>query len=1023
MKLNLKRCFLYIFATLILLEGQAIAQTSQLTGAVLDEQALPVARAAITLNDERTGFHRDTLSDSQGRYAFFGLAPGTFSLVVTKDGFAASNHTVTLTADQRYNLNLELAVTGVAETVSVQTDRLRVAGGTVSTVIGSDLIEKLPLNGRNFLSLLELSPGTVLVPVAGTSNGQFVVNGQRSSSNYVTVDGVSANTFVAAFPNLGQSAAGSIPVVSATGSMNAAATLDSLEEVRIQTSTFSAEFGRAPGGQVSVVTKSGSNNLKGSGSYVFRDEALDATDSFTKFNGLPKPALRQDTLAGVLGGPIRRNSAFFFVSTEYNKLTLPKAGVEAVPSVAFRAKLPPVLQGAADPYPLPNGDILNSATAQYRYSYSDHTKASSFAGRFDQNLGTTSRVFARVSYAPSTSDKRNAFFPTTTEVGNKTVTAGMNFTPSSNAFAELRLNVTHSQADNTWLTFTEDGAAPLSAASLPAPFTTENANYSIGFANMNSVSVGPQADNRQRQFNLVGTYTLARAGHSMKAGVDYRLLRPEYRQVPYEQGIRFFTEADALAGIASDFFVNTNIPADLTFHNASFFAQDDWQLTTRTTLSYGLRFEVNPSPSVDADIQQLSVNSVANPAATALDGPTDSFYRGNGIGLAPRVGIVHSLRSDGALVVRGGVGLFYDTGQQAVGSVVTTLYPFAAVRRLANVKLPIPAQLLEPPVSTPENARTTFVTVMDPDLNLPRSTQWNATLDWTTRRLGTISAGYVAARNRRLLRQTQYQNPNALLPRLRIVTSDGQGDYDSLQLQWRARPVAGATIVTSYALSESTDDSSWEGFNLASSPAVPSDFFEGPSDYDVRHTFSLAGTYDLPSPSKAPWLLGGWSVDALMRGRTGLPLTVVTGTDPVGLGFTGVVRPDLVPGQSIYIDDPAVPSGRRLNRAAFQAPAAGTVGNLKRNSIRGFSAWQLDMALARRVPAPGRSNVELRIEAFNLLNTPMFEDPQRSMTNANFGRSTRILAQALSGTSVSGFSSLYQFGGPRSVQLTARVRF
>ncbi len=200
----------------------------------------------------------------------------------------------------------------------------------------------------------------------------------------------------------------------------------------------------------------------------------------------------------------------------------------------------------------------------------------------------------------------------------------------------------------------------------------------------------------------------------------------------------------------------------------------------------------------------------------------------------------------------------------------------------------------------------------------------------------------------------------------------------------------------------------------------------GPSDFDIRHNFLASLTYDIPSPGTNPTVravLGGWGVDGIFRARSGSPVTVITlAADPLNL--TTPRRVDVVPDQPQWLDDALVPAGRRLNPAAFAVPTAGRQGTLGRNSLRGFPAWQLDLSLRRRFRLVRDVRLEMRADVFNVLNHPNFGEPDGTLSSTTFGRATNMLNRALgAGGTSGGLNPLYQIGGPRSVQLSARVLF
>src|SRR6202007_1961094 len=243
-----------------------------------------------------------------------------------KSGFRLVRLTeITVNVQNNLEQNFKLAVGSATEaiTVAANAENLNTSDATVSTLVDSRFVENMPLNGRSFSALINLTPGVVLVPTNFFEEGQFSVNGQRPDANYFMVDGVSANlgTPVSSF---GQGGTGQLPATSAFGGFNNLVSLDALEEFRIQTSTFAPEHGRTPGAQVSVVTKSGTNTFHGTAFEYFRNDKLDANDWFANRNGLARPELRQNDFGGVLGGPLKKDKLFFFGSYEGLRVRQPQ---------------------------------------------------------------------------------------------------------------------------------------------------------------------------------------------------------------------------------------------------------------------------------------------------------------------------------------------------------------------------------------------------------------------------------------------------------------------------------------------------------------------------------------------------------------------------------------------------------------------------------------------------------------------------------------------------------------------------
>src|SRR5579864_3348426 len=275
--------------------GIARAQTAALSGAVYDPSHAGIFNAAVTLINGDTGSARTTLTSADGLFSFALLAPSAYSVTVEARGFRKAERrgvSLDVAESARLDFTLELAATGESVTVSADAAPVRSDSAAVSTVIDRQLIDTLPLNGRSFQTLIALTPGVVMTKANFGEQGQFSVNGQRANANYFTIDGIGANIGVSAGLTLVQSASGSLPGLGATGGTNTLVAVESMQEFRVQTSTYAPEYGRTPGAQISIVTRSGTNQLHGSLFDFFRNDALDARDWFANQQSLPKPRLR-----------------------------------------------------------------------------------------------------------------------------------------------------------------------------------------------------------------------------------------------------------------------------------------------------------------------------------------------------------------------------------------------------------------------------------------------------------------------------------------------------------------------------------------------------------------------------------------------------------------------------------------------------------------------------------------------------------------------------------------------------------
>src|SRR5262249_2252667 len=316
----------FVFTLNVALRAQST--NASLTGRVTDISNAVVVGATVIAIATDTNVRRETTTSSSGEFSLANLAPGPYRMEVEKEGFKKIvRPDVILHVQDVQELDFELEIGSVSETLTVAAGApvVDTQSATVSTVVDRTFVENLPLNGRSFQTLIMLTPGVVVTPTVFNDQGQFSVNGQRADANYFSVDGVSANFGATGYVPMMQTASGALPALSASGGTNSLVSVDAMQEFRIQTSTFAPEFGRTPGGQISIVTRSGTNAFHGSAFEYFRNDALDARDWFVNANGLPKPEERQHDFGGVAGGPLVNDKTFFFVSVEALRLHQPSS--------------------------------------------------------------------------------------------------------------------------------------------------------------------------------------------------------------------------------------------------------------------------------------------------------------------------------------------------------------------------------------------------------------------------------------------------------------------------------------------------------------------------------------------------------------------------------------------------------------------------------------------------------------------------------------------------------------------------
>jgi hypothetical protein len=1010
-----------------------LAQNAELSGLITDPSKLAVPNAKVVLESAGTAATRTVSSNQQGEYSVPALLPGPYKITVEANGFKTIHENgVVVEVDQRARLDFALTVGSTTETITVQGSAplLNTSDASVSTVIGNRFVENLPLNGRSFSSLIDLTPGVVLTVSNFYEQGQFSVNGQRPDANYFTVDGVGANLGTSA-SNLGQGGAGQLPVTSAFGGTSNLVSLDALEEFRIQTSTFAPEYGRTPGAQISVVTKSGTNTFHGTAFEYFRNDVLDANDWFANRSALARPELRQNDLGGVLGGPIVKNKLFFFGSFEGLLVRQPQVANTFVPSLATRQNAPAVLQPLLNAYPLPNGLNLGNGTAAFAASYSNPSTLHSSGVRIDYLPWRRVTIFGRYSDAPSSLDQRapSGFEPS--DISNvryrtQSLTLGSNQALTPRLTNEFRFNYGRSRANNFLTLDNFGGAVPPSDSLLFPSGTRQNSNFVFYPGPGLEFLAGELGDNLQQQINVTDDISRIVGAHQLKFGMDYRRLSPENGFVPYQVQYVFNSLSNVLLNTAPDAFVISRIPATLIFSNWSLFAQDAWKATRVLTITYGLRWEYNAAPSSPNSTLPYTVTQVDNLATMTLAPPGTPLWKAPRDDFAPRLGVAWSPLPN--LVLRAGAGFFYDLGYSGVAN-GTSAFPYSQRKTILNTSFPLSAANAAPvPITT--TPPVSYLAVVDPNHVLPRTYEWNAAVERTFGRADVLTVTYLGAAGRKLMRTDLYNAPNPnFTGEFALLRNDADSSYQALEAQFRHRTAHGLQTLLSYTWAHSIDDASYDAYYL-NVPSGVSSPDRASSDYDIQQTFSAAVSYNIPAPGRGIWksMFGDWSTDSIIYARTAPPVNVVTGLDAFSTGFlsgaSSVQRPNLVSGVPLWIANPNVAGGKQINKAAFTIPTGPVQGNLGRNALRGFGATQVDLTLRRQFKLRERLALQARADLFNIFNHPNFGPPTNYLSSPLFGQSTQMLGASLgSGGQNGGLNPLYQIGGPRSAQLALKLLF
>ncbi|MDP6581497.1 MAG: TonB-dependent receptor [Vicinamibacterales bacterium] len=1039
----IKRVLISSMVTLCLASTVA-AQThlGTIRGTVSAASGSGVPRAPFTLTDETTNLTRSGITGADGRFSLTQLEPGSYRVEVAAPGYKTTIRRATLQVNQQLQLDLVLELGTLTEEVVVTAPDLtmnREPNGQ-STVIDNVQLTNLPLDGRNFLELSLLAPGTVPAAQgsAGSVRGAFTlnVNGAREGANAYLLDGAynvdpKLNTVAVRPP------------------------VDAIDEFRLLTSSYDAAFGRHAGAQVNVITKSGSNQLHGTVYEFFRNDALNATNFFAPRNE-PAPTLERNQFGLSLGGPIATDRTFFFVDYEGTRLTEGITRTTTVPTLAerqgdFSSSLfpAPVIPGTQFPfpndripapfqnpigaaiaalYPLPNrdapgGNFVSSPELTDRNDQVDL--------RVDHRLGAGSSLTVRYSVRD-----RELFEPFSgvgfAEVpgfGTNVPQRSQNLLTSNTQVLspslvnDIRVSYTRVSAgafhENTGLSLNEQVGLP--------ELSDNTRDFGLSFITVTGFSpLGDEFNNPQQSttntVQAIDTMTYARGRHLLKFGADLQFTRQDAFRDVQSRGLLTFSSfppfftgnalADLLLGLP---LVTGGARLDnqqqLRTESYNLFVQDSIQIGSNLTVSAGLRYEFS-SPPVDADDRA----NVYDPATQSLvpvgtAGIPRSGYEADRNNVAPRIGAAWTL-NDARTVVRGGWGVYYDQSALAPGEGLYFNPPFFDF----NLFFPLPGlplTLADPfpsffPVALPPSALT-----FQRDLQTPYLQHWNAALQQELGSGRSVEIAYVGSRGRKLLRGRDINqaaaNPSPVNPRpvpqfadIVSLESTGRSRYHALQLKAEQRLRSGLSLLAAYTLGQSEDDVS-DFFSSAGDPNFPQDSNNpdaefGRSNFDVRHRFSLSFSYDLPfgrngrfasGDGRFAALLSDWQVAGVVTLQSGRPFTVGllpaidnSNTGRAALGFGSNDRPNQT--GSPALSDASVE--RWFDTETFVFPAFGSFGNTGRNTLDGPGFANVNLALLKGVALGDAARVQLRLEAFNLFNRTNLDLPDAFLGSPTFGQ-------------------------------------
>ena len=1059
-------------ALLVLAPRDARAQdpTGTIEGLVTDASTAPLPRARVVAVNLDTGRTKDAEADADGFYRLLLLPVGRYSVSVHAPGFATTvREGIDVSVSQSVRVNAQLEVSSVSETV-------KVAGGaqlvdTTSTVLGRvvtgrELVD-LPLNGRNFtqLGLLQtgVAPLTLGVATAGGSlrQGQaYAVNGMRPEQNMYLVDGAQNQN------RMDGGYALKLPV-------------EAIAEFRILTQTAPAEYGGTAGATTSVVTRSGSNQLHGAAYEFVRNDAFDARNFFSA----KVEPLKQHQFGGTAGGPVTRDRVLFFGYYEGFRNTQGVTTTATVPTAQerlgdFSALGTPLLNLAAGGVPFPNNRIPDAAInavarnvlnlypqgnlspSLYRETVVMRNVANQAGGRLDFNLSPANQIFARYSYSGghnlnpvSVRGTDVPGFPTRDDYSTHHATASSTriLTPAlTNSlrgtflrhafFFDQRLNRTPPDALGFgYNSSNEVGQGP--------PFF----NIS-GYSPIGGAITGPR-NSTQKTFEIQDSVAWSHRAHLLKFGGELRQTGIDMVQTIAPNAFFVFAGtfptnnavANLLLGAPVTFYQGLgDFGRDVSVWSAGAYAQDEWRVTPRVTLNYGVRYErINPFTEADDRLNGFvpGVQSQVRP-----DAPRGLVFPGDpGIGrgiaksvhaVMPRAGVAWDPTGAGIWSIRFAYGSFYDQFQNGAGTtsqIAISSTPWAQFVQFSGAGLNFHNPFLGRPPTSPDTfVRPSTVFALDPEAKPPSVRNWNASVQRSFLDRYVVEARYVGARGTNLPRNVE-ANPAVFGPgataqnadrrrlyancpadgsacdlsTVAMLKSVAKSRYDAGQVSVSRRFGGAAGFNVSYWYSRSFDHLS--AMNLSGAAARPlageNDLAQnpfdldaewGPSLFDARHRVVASASWILPAWPSAPAAvtaaLGGWQVNVIAAHNSGTPFTgsdsanvALQANSPPISGFPAS-RPDLVG------DPNAGPHTVEawLSRSAFQRlniqTQAGQFGNAGRNIARGPAYTNVDLSLVRTFAFVNDTRLQFRAEVFNVANHANFGLPVADLNSPSFGR-------------------------------------
>ena len=1018
------------------------AQTADtaILGRVTDSTGSVVPKATVTVREASTGVSRSAITGNEGNFEVRYLVPGTYTVEVGANGFRSERRTgVSIQIGQQARLDFTMQLGTVQQTLEVTSSAplLQTENATLGSVVGTERTVDLPLNGRQFDDLAILTPGVVVADTdlhsSSTAGSLISANGQRPIWDQVNVDGVTMVNNRHAYVNIYPS-------------------VDAIEEFKVQTGNFSAEYGVGAGANTNIQIKSGTNEFHGDFYEFLRNQSLDARNFFVPAPR-PKNILKQNQFGATFGGPIVHSKTFFFTSYEglrsiaeapsttvvltqaqrngdftgFGTIIDPLNGNPFPGNIIPSSRLDKVSTSIINTYmPLPN---TPGATNYTGASLGDLTIHSGIA-RVDQYFSEKDQLFAHIIIGhrlfPDTNI--NPFFHFTGDYAMSNYQVQYIHTFSPTLLNELRAggdleNVAQlSTRTNTNFTIESLGInGMLVGGPAGRPLRKDEEGFPVisitGYMGIGDSMAASNLDN-SKTAQVVDNLTWVRGVHTFKFGADIRKNLDDATTNNWPFGSMTFTSdiasnaaASYMLGYPRTVLTPEGVPITAARQwRMGFYGQDDWKITPRLVLNLGLRYDLYTIPQDVDHVTRTLDFQPGGPVFIPPPGQTlNPLWYASHKNFAPRVGLAYN--APAGFVVRGGYGIFYYGGQFDNLNILQLNPPTAGSITLTNPALP-PLATIETPVPAalyPANPFFNAVT-LPPGRNHPNTyaQDWNLQLSHQLRANDMVEVGYVGSKGTHV--DTSMNNYNQPLPGpgdiqsrrpypqfsgIRMEFFGANTIYHSLQARYEHRFSRGLSASVAYTFSHLIDNAGNtinEGGCVCQTPSVTGN--RDSSTMDQRHRFVAGYVWQIPFAHNLHGVAGaiadGWSLNGILTFASGNPFHIGEGSDTQN-DAGNWEYPNLVPGQSVGISNPG--PALWFNTNAF-GPSVLSYGNAPRDPVVGPGTHTADMSLFKtfKMPYSEKHTLQFRMEAFNATNTPEFSNPGSSLGTSTFGRitSTRI---------------------------------